>query len=101
MVEHSSKKQSRSTKRCPFELDQEQQNAFDNIVRKLTHPPVSAYANYQLPFVLHTDASSKGLGAVSYQKQGWVERVIAYASWSLKPSERKYPAHKLEFLALK
>ena len=27
--------------------------------------------------------------------------MVAYASRSLKPSERNYPAHKLEFLALK
>ncbi|MCG8048342.1 MAG: RNase H-like domain-containing protein, partial [Candidatus Thiodiazotropha endolucinida] len=42
-----------------------------------------------------------GLGAVLYQRQNGVERVIAYASRSLKPSEKNYPAHKLEFLALK
>ena len=29
------------------------------------------------------------------------QRVIAYASWSLTRSERNYPVHKLEFLALK
>ena len=30
-----------------------------------------------------------------------VDRVIAYASRSLKPSEKNYPAHKLEFLPFK
>ena len=29
------------------------------------------------------------------------KRVEAYASPSVKPSEKNYPAHKLEFLALK
>ncbi|MCG8078530.1 MAG: hypothetical protein JAY75_20120, partial [Candidatus Thiodiazotropha taylori] len=53
------------------------------------------------PFTLHTDASGNGLGAALYQKQDGVNRVIAYASRSLKPSEKNYPAHKLEFLALK
>ena len=31
----------------------------------------------------------------------WGERVIAYASWGLSKSERNYPIHKLDFLALK
>ena len=59
------------------------------------------YANYKKPFKLHTDASTSGLGGVLYQQQDGIDRVIAYASRSLKPAERNYPAHKLEFLALK
>ena len=60
-----------------------------------------AYADYSKPFRLHTDASSSGLRAVLYQTHDSKERVVAYASRSLKPSEKHYPAHKLEFLALK
>ena len=61
-----------------------------------------AYADYKRPFVLHTDASTTGLGAVLYQKQGdGKERVIAYASWTLNQAEWNYDAHKLELLALK
>ena len=61
-----------------------------------------AYADYTKPFVLHTDASTTGLGAVLYQKQeDGKERVIAYASRTLNKSERNYDAHKLEFLAPK
>ena len=36
-----------------------------------------------------------------YQKQEGKKRVIAYASRTLSHSEARYPAHKLEFLALK
>ncbi len=41
------------------------------------------------------------MGAVLYQKQDGKDRVVAYASRSLKPAEKNYPAHKLELLALK
>ena len=59
------------------------------------------YADFKSPFILHTDASSNGLGAELYQNHDNQRRVIAYASRSLSTSERNYPAHKLEFPALK
>ena len=79
----------------------EQQEAFETLQRLCTEAPILAYADFKTPFILHTDASSDGLGAVLYQYQDNQRRVIAYASRSLSPSERNYPAHKLEFLALK
>ena len=43
-----------------------------------------------------------GLGAVLYQtREDGTEALIAYASRSLSKAESHYPAHKLEFLALK
>ena len=50
---------------------------------------------------MHTDSSSEGLGAVLYQRQEGKLRVIAYASRSVSQTESNYPAHKLEFIALK
>ena len=41
------------------------------------------------------------MGAVVYQVQDGQKRVITYASRSLSKSERNYPVHNLEFLALK
>ena len=60
-----------------------------------------AYADFTKPFIVTTDASVEELGVVLYQEQGGLERVIAYASRGLRSSEKNYPAHKLEFLALK
>uniref|UniRef100_A0A3B1KCG7 Gypsy retrotransposon integrase-like protein 1 n=1 Tax=Astyanax mexicanus TaxID=7994 RepID=A0A3B1KCG7_ASTMX len=77
------------------------QEAFNTIISKLTSAPVLAYANSQLPYILHTDASTTGLGAALYQEQDGQIRAIAFASRGLSRSESRYPAHKLEFLALK
>ena len=77
-------------------------NWFEALKKLCSECPVLAYADYSKPFVLHTDASTLGLGAVLYQKQAdGKERVIAYASRTLNRAERNYDAHKLEFLALK
>ena len=78
-----------------------EQQAFDNLKVLLSSPPVLGYPDFESPFELHTDASTKGLGAVLYQQQGEHKRVIAYASRALTPSEKNYSAFRLEFLALK
>ena len=75
--------------------------AFQTLIDRCTHAPILAYADFSLPFELHIDASGIGLGALLYQTQEGKKRVIAYASRTLSQSEARYPAHKLEFLALK
>ena len=77
---------------------EECQRAFDHLKSALTEAPILAYANYAEPFVLYTDASNAGLGAVLAQLQDGRERVVAYASRSLHPSERNdanYSSFKL------
>ena len=45
---------------------------------------------------------TKVWGAILYQEgEDGKDHVIAYASYSLNPSEKNYPVHKLKFLALK
>ncbi len=73
------------------------------LIDMLTSPPILPYSDFQLPFVLHTDASNKGLGAVFCQQQGNKLHVIAFGSRSLTPAEKNYHLHsgKLEFFVLK
>ena len=75
--------------------------AFKELKDLCSNTPVLAYADYTKKFMLHTDASELGLGAILYQEQDNEKRVIAYASRTLSSSERNYPAHKLELLVLK
>ncbi|KAK7945555.1 hypothetical protein WMY93_001283 [Mugilogobius chulae] len=77
------------------------QHAFERLIEKLSSAPVLGFADPALPYILHTDASTTGLGAALYQEQDGKLRVIAFASRGLSLSESRYPAHKLEFLALK
>ena len=77
------------------------QSAFEVLKELCVNAPILAFPNYKLPFILHTDSSTEGLGAVLYQKQEGKLRVIAYVSRSVTKTESNYPAHKLEFLALK
>ena len=95
------KRRGRLKAQIPFCWGEVQQNAFDTLIYLCTTTPVLGYADYTLPFLLHVDASTKGLGAVLCQEQSGGRRVIAYASRGLTESESKYPIHKLEFLSLK
>ena len=100
---HKSPDQKKKKKKVsvPWQWGDAQQIAFNTIKDKLSSPPILAYAEFSKPFILHTDASTEGLGAVLYQEQDGLERVIAYTSRGLRASEKHYPAHKLEFLCLK
>ena len=77
------------------------QNTFHALIEQLTTTPVLGFPDPKKPYILHTDASTTGLGAALYQMQDGKLRVVAFASRGLSHSESRYPAHKLEFLALK
>lgn len=87
----------------PIEWSDEHQCTLERLIDCLAEPPVLGFPDFAKPFILHTDASDKGLGAVLYQHQDGKLRVIAYGSRTLTTSERNYHLHsgKLEFLALK
>ena len=77
--------------------------ADETLLKHLVPPPILDYPDFSKPFVLHTDASQEGLGAVLYQKQDGKMEVIGYGSRSPTKAEKNYFLHsgKLEFLVLK
>uniref|UniRef100_A0A6V7JGH6 RNA-directed DNA polymerase n=1 Tax=Bracon brevicornis TaxID=1563983 RepID=A0A6V7JGH6_9HYME len=78
----------------------EQQDAFELLKTHLTAAPTLACSDFNQPFVLQTDASTVGLGAVLTQVQGGEERVIAYASRALTDPEKNYTTTEQECLAV-
>ena len=83
-----------------FIWNEDCEKAFQHLRRLMVATPILAYPDFSLPFILQTDASGGGLGAVLAQMQEGKERVIGYASRTLTGGEARYPAHKLEFKAL-
>ncbi|PIK59004.1 putative thy-1 membrane glycoprotein isoform X1 [Apostichopus japonicus] len=90
-------------KQNSFQWLSKQQEAFEKLKKSLTTAPVLSYPDYTKPFIVHTDASAQGLGAVLSQVSDGQEKVIAFASRTLRPAEKNdsnYSAFKLELLAL-
>ena len=77
------------------------QEALDTLKRKLVEAPVLVYPNFDFGFVLETDASYQGLGAVLSQKlDDKLFHPVSFSSRALSPSEKNYAVTELETLAV-
>ena len=76
--------------------------AFDHLKAACLQAPILSFPDFTKQFLLETDASGRGLGAVLSQKQadGWYHP-ITYASCVMNETEQRYHLNKQEFLALK
>ena len=83
-----------------YEWGPEQMNAFCTLKERLISAPILGMPTDSGMFLLDSDASSVGLGAVISQIQDGKEVVIAYASRSLSNAERNYDTTKRELLAV-
>ena len=64
--------------------------------------PVLEVPDFQKPFILQTDASERGVGAVRSQKNALgQEHPVSYFSHKLLPREAKYSTVEKECLAIK
>ena len=82
----------------PFNWTANCEQTFNTLKSKLLTAPILAYPDFTRDFVLETDASKQGLGAILSQLQDDFKlHPLAYASRSLSPSEKNY---ELETLAV-
>ena len=84
-----------------YVMGEEEIDAFNQLRNALISDQILKRPDWNLPFILQTDASIKGLGVVLTQRdQDGNERVIGYASRSLSQEEKPWGTHEWEALAL-
>ena len=88
-------------KSASFKWTEDCQQAFDKLRHLLVSPPILVFPDSSKPFILDTDASDFGIGAVLSQvDDDGQERVVAYASRTLSKAERNYSVTRKELLAM-
>ncbi|GBM55009.1 Retrovirus-related Pol polyprotein from transposon 412 [Araneus ventricosus] len=86
--------------RSNFNWTEECEKSFNSLKQALITSPFLTYPQTDKEFILDTDASNEGIGAVLSQKIGNEEYVIAYFSKSLGKPERNYCVTRKGLLAI-
>ena len=77
-----------------------EEKAFVTLKRSLVIAPVLHMPNFDLPFVVTTDASLVSVGAILEQNFGQGMQPVAYESRKLNPAETRYSAYERELLGI-
>ena len=73
-----------------FEWKSEHENAFQSLKSMLLYSPILRLPDLSKPFIIRTDASDYGVGAVLLQEHDGKKFPVAYASKKLSTHERGY-----------
>ena len=87
-------------KDAKFDWSAEHQKAFDVLKEKITENPVLTLPDFEKPFILTSDASDVGTGAVLSQKLDGKEHAIGYHSYTFNKAEGNYSTSEKEMLAV-
>lgn len=83
-------------KKEAFKWDEAAAEAFQELKKKKIEPPVLALPNFKKPFLIETDASNQGMGAVLMQEG----HPIAYVSKAFSKKNAMLSAYERELLAV-
>lgn len=90
-----------TVKDVAFDWQKEHQEAFVELKEKITQNPVLELPDFSKDFILTTDASDLGTGAVLTQRgANEREHVIGYHSYTFNKAERNYSTYEKEMLAV-
>ena len=78
----------------------ELEGAFRSLIKCLVEKPILKLPEVHKPFILQTDASNEGIGAVLLQTENEVKKPIAFISKQLKDAERNYSTIEKECLSI-
>ena len=88
-------------KDAPYQWNSSCQDTFEQLKKKLVQAPVLAFPDFSKHFILETDASGMGLGAVlSQEQEDGRPKPLCNASRSLQAHEKNYGVSELEALAV-
>lgn len=88
-------------RKAPWRWTKPCQDAFKKLKELLTEAPILRAPDFSKTFVVATDASAKGIGAILSQNFKGQEHPILYLSRKLNPAEVKYSTIEREALAVK
>ena len=80
--------------------DAKMDDLFQRVREVLESAPVLSVPDFSQPFVMATDASQYGVGAVLYQRIEGKVKFVAFGARALKKGQKNYPASKRELLAM-
>ncbi|CAI5471022.1 unnamed protein product [Closterium sp. Yama58-4] len=82
-----------------WQWEEPQEQALRGLMEAVKAGAVLKLPDGQQPFILYTDWSSIGMGAVLSQMDSGVEKVVAFASRTCSPAEANYSSYEGEGLA--
>jgi hypothetical protein len=87
-------------KDAKYVWDEEQDISFQTLKQRLVSQPILQYPDFSREFILTTDASNEGAGAVLSQGEVGRDLPIAYASRSFNTAEKNYSTVEKELAAI-
>ena len=89
-----------TSKEKAFHWGPEEEDAFQQLKRRMTDTPVLTYPDPSRAYILDTDASNDAAGAVLSQEVDGEEKVVAYFSKTFSPPQKNYCVTRRELLAV-